>query len=186
MFISGVNALYSWFNIPIILNSELPLNNPSVYNIGMCMCYASWYLTCSDFSSIYQTSKTLTFQSYTFKESTNSYFSKFSKKIYFIFREGKGGREREQNISVQEIHWSVASCTPPPLQTRPTVQACALTENRTSNTSVHRPTLNPLSHTSQGLLILNLLKRGSWNSQIKSLNLPLTMYTYMKSSQCSH
>ena len=34
--------------------------------------------------------------------------------------------------------------------TWPTIQACALTENRTSDPSVHRPVLNPLSHTSQG------------------------------------
>ena len=33
---------------------------------------------------------------------------------------------------------------------RPATQACALTGNRTSNALVHRPALNPLSHTSQG------------------------------------
>ena len=38
----------------------------------------------------------------------------------------------------------------PLLETRPTTQACALTGNRTSYPLVLRPTLNPLSHTSQG------------------------------------
>ena len=40
--------------------------------------------------------------------------------------------------------------TPPQLGTWPTTQACALTGNQTSNLLVHRPVLNPLSHTSQG------------------------------------
>ena len=39
----------------------------------------------------------------------------------------------------------------PQLGTWPTTQACALTENQTSDPLVHRPVLNPLSHTSQGL-----------------------------------
>ena len=34
--------------------------------------------------------------------------------------------------------------------TWPATQACALTGNRTGNPLVHRPVLNPLSHTSQG------------------------------------
>ena len=38
----------------------------------------------------------------------------------------------------------------PPLGTWPATQACALTGNQTSNPSVHRLVLNPLSHTSQG------------------------------------
>ena len=36
------------------------------------------------------------------------------------------------------------------LGTWPTIQACALTGNRTVKRLVHRPTLNSLSHTSQG------------------------------------
>ena len=41
--------------------------------------------------------------------------------------------------------------TPHPLLgTWPTTQACALTGNQTSDLFVHRPALNPLSHTSQG------------------------------------
>ena len=38
----------------------------------------------------------------------------------------------------------------PPLGTQPATQACALTGNQTSDSLVHRPVLNPLSHTSQG------------------------------------
>ena len=40
----------------------------------------------------------------------------FFKRFYFIlfFRErGREGKERQRNICVQEIHWSVASCMPP-------------------------------------------------------------------------
>ena len=38
-----------------------------------------------------------------------------------------------------------------PLGTWPATQACALTGNRTGDPLVHRPTLNPLSYTSQGI-----------------------------------
>ena len=38
----------------------------------------------------------------------------------------------------------------PLLGTWPATQACALTGNQTYNPLVHRPALNPLSHTSQG------------------------------------
>ena len=40
--------------------------------------------------------------------------------------------------------------TRPLLGTWPAIQACALTGNRTSDPSVLRLALNPLSHTSQG------------------------------------
>ena len=52
-------------------------------------------------------------------------------------------KERERNINV----W--LPLTHPLLGTWPTTQACALTRNQTSNPLVHRPALNPLSHTSQ-------------------------------------
>ena len=42
----------------------------------------------------------------------------------------------------------------PLLGTWPTTQARTLTGNRTHNPLVHRPALNPLSHTSQGLRLL--------------------------------
>ena len=52
--------------------------------------------------------------------------------------------EREKNISV----W--LPLPHPLLGTWPATQACALIGNRTGDPLVHRPTLNPLSHTSQG------------------------------------
>ena len=70
-------------------------------------------------------------------------------KIYLLLEKGEG---RERSINVWEIHWLVASHTPP-LGTWPTTQACALTRNQTNDLLVHRPVLNPLSHTSQGIRI---------------------------------
>ena len=43
--------------------------------------------------------------------------------------------------------------TYPQLGTRPTTQACALTGNQTDDPLVCKPQLNPLSHTSQGVLL---------------------------------
>ena len=57
---------------------------------------------------------------------------------------------RERNIDVQEIYGLVSSCTPL-TGTQRTTQACALTGNQTGDLSALRPTLNPLSHTNQGL-----------------------------------
>ena len=53
------------------------------------------------------------------------------------------------------------SCTPSPLGTWPATQAYALTENRTSNSLVHRPALSPLSHTHQGSFCLSV-PHSSW------------------------
>ena len=69
----------------------------------------------------------------------------FFKILFIFFRER--GRERERD---GEKHWLVASCTCPQLGTWPTTQACALTGNQTGDLTVHRPMLNPLSHTTQG------------------------------------
>ena len=60
-------------------------------------------------------------------------------------------KERERNISV----W--LSLMHPLLGTWPTTQACALTGNWTSNPLVHRPALNPLSHTNQGTWVFFLM-----------------------------
>ena len=67
--------------------------------------------------------------------------------MYLFLEEGKGGeKERERNINL----WLPLMC--PLLGTWPTTQACALTGNQTSHPLVHRLVLNPLSHTSQGLI----------------------------------
>ena len=68
-------------------------------------------------------------------------------KILFIFRERgrQGERERERNINV----W--LPLARPLLGTWPATEACALTRNPTGDPLVHRPALNPLSHTSQGM-----------------------------------
>ena len=64
----------------------------------------------------------------------------------FIFREGKGGRKEERNITV----WLPVVCHL--LGTWPITQVCALTGNRTSSSLVQRLALSPLSHTSQDLV----------------------------------
>ena len=46
----------------------------------------------------------------------------------------------------------MCGCLAPSLGTWTATKACALAGNRTSNPLVHRPALNPLSQTSQGLL----------------------------------
>ena len=64
----------------------------------------------------------------------------------FLFLEKGEGREKERernNVWLPLIR--------PQLGTWPITQACALTENRTSDPLVHRLVLNPPSHTSQGL-----------------------------------
>ena len=66
-------------------------------------------------------------------------------KILFIVRERGGEREIEW-----EKHHVWLPLTRPLLGTWPTTQTCALTGNQTSNPLLHRPALNPLSHTSQG------------------------------------
>ena len=55
----------------------------------------------------------------------------------------------KENINVHEVHESVASHTPPTGYLACNPGMC-LTVNQTSDLSVHRPVLNPLSHTSQG------------------------------------
>ena len=67
--------------------------------------------------------------------------------IYLFLERGEGReKERERNINV----W-VPFATP--TGTWPATQACSLTGNQTSDLLVHRPALNPLSHTSQGIFL---------------------------------
>ena len=78
----------------------------------------------------------------------------FLRDLIYLFLERGGGREkeRERNINAQNKHWLVASHTPPTGDLAAT-QVCVLIGNRTSNVSVFRSVLNPLSHTSQGCMI---------------------------------
>ena len=74
------------------------------------------------------------------------YFSKYFLNILFIyvFVEREEGRKRGGETSM----CGCLSCAP--LGTWLTTQACALIGNQTHDPLVHRPALNPLSHTSQG------------------------------------
>ena len=70
--------------------------------------------------------------------------------IYLFLERGEGKeKERERNINV----WlPLVPLSGGP--TWPTTQACAQTGNLTGDPLVCRPTLNPLSHTSQGQFVL--------------------------------
>ena len=97
----------------------------------------------------------------------------FFKNFYvFIFRGEGREKERERNINV----WLPLMC--PLLGTWPATQACALTGNWASDPVVHRPALNPLSHTGQGhsfMFFTSLLfplashfyRCGPWTSSIQ-------------------
>ena len=68
---------------------------------------------------------------------------------YLLLKRGGGGeKERERNINVWEVHQLVASHMPPTRHLACNTSMC-LAGNRTGDFSVHRPALNPLSHTSQ-------------------------------------
>nr|KAF6267009.1 hypothetical protein mMyoMyo1_011845 [Myotis myotis] len=74
----------------------------------------------------------------------------FLKNIYFIdFLQRGRERDRELETSMREEHQSAASCTPPTGDV-PATKVHALDWNRTWDPSVRRPTLYPLSQTSQG------------------------------------
>ena len=70
--------------------------------------------------------------------------------LFIYFQRGEGReKKRERNIIV----WLPLTC--PLLATWPATQAGALTGNRTGESLVHRPELNPLSYTSQGFTNFN-------------------------------
>ena len=81
-----------------------------------------------------------------------SFFYFFKYFIYLFLERGEGReKERERNINVWlPLTWSLLGTWPEP-------QACALTGNRTSDPLVCRPTLNPLSYTSQGMESISFL-----------------------------
>ena len=71
-------------------------------------------------------------------------FVHFKDFIYLFLERGRVG-EREG-----EKHQCVVASHVPPTRDLTRNQACVLTGNQTSNPLIHRPALNPLSHTSQG------------------------------------
>ena len=79
-------------------------------------------------------------------------FLLFFQDFIYLFLERGDGKEttKERNINV----WLPLG--QPLLETWHATRACALTGNRTCNHLVHRLTLNPLSHTSQGSGFLKL------------------------------
>ena len=69
--------------------------------------------------------------------------------------------------------------------TWPTNQACALTGNRTSNLSICRLALNPLSHASQGLsLFLNDLCEGAGSNSHNFMFLFSHLLPKVKETSC--
>ena len=71
--------------------------------------------------------------------------------FYLCLDRGEGReKERKRNINV----WLPLMHLQP--GTWPATQACALTGNQTRDPLVHRPSLNPLSYTSQGCLQVSL------------------------------
>ena len=81
-------------------------------------------------------------------------FKLFLKKMLFIFqRENKEGRKRGRETLMCERNNNRLPRACPQLGIWPKTQACALIENQTSNLLVHRLVINPLSHTSHGLVI---------------------------------
>ena len=68
----------------------------------------------------------------------------FLKDFYLFLERGEQGKRGRET--------SMCDCLSrnPSLGTWPSIQACVLTGNGTSGHLIHRPALNPLSHTSQG------------------------------------
>ena len=69
--------------------------------------------------------------------------------------------------------WLPLAC--PLLGTWPATQACALTGNQTGDSLLHKPTLNPLSYTSQGglyfFIVFNII-------YVTNLKFPIITYSH--------
>ena len=72
------------------------------------------------------------------------------KDFIYLFSERRDRREKERERNINVWLPLVHSL----LGTWPATQACALTGDQTCDPSVHRRTLNPLSHTSQGFVLV--------------------------------
>ena len=82
--------------------------------------------------------------------------------IYF-YRDRKGGKKRRRQTATIERYIDQLPLKCPQPATWLATQACALMGNRTSNLLVHRPVLNPLSHTSQDQLVI--FTKEDWQNQ---------------------
>ena len=92
--------------------------------------------------------------------------------IYLFLEKGeRWEKERERNINV----W--LPLTHPLLGTWPAAQACTLTRNRTGDPLVHRPTCNPLNHTTQGKYFL-IWCAFFWVICFKIITLKFYPYSY--------
>ena len=87
--------------------------------------------------------------------------------------EGKEGRKT--NMWQRNIHWLPLAC--PQLGTWAATQECALTGNQTGDLLVRRSALHPLSHTSQGCLIL-FNRCIIFHSEWKDVTDHLAIYTW--------
>ena len=99
-------------------------------------------------SLLQQESSGVTVTNLTVKMLYCSFTSIFKRFYLFIFRQKWREGEREKSINV----W--LPLMRPLLGTLPTTQECALIGNQTSDPLVCRPSLNPLSHTSQSIILL--------------------------------
>ena len=102
--------------------------------------------------------------------------------IYFLGREEGREKERERIIHVREKHLLFASSMHPD-QTEPASQACALTENQTSDFSLCRTLSEQLRHTNQVYeVILEINKMTVQEIKLTCLRM-ITDYRGQKSVQ---
>ena len=115
----------------------------------VCVCaYVSVYV-CIIYMHTHKHLKQVSWNNIYIIQCTHNFLFYFLFFLLFFLERGEGKeKERERNINV----W--LPFTLPVLVTWPATQACALTGNQTSNPLVHRPMLNPLSYTSQGIYFL--------------------------------
>ena len=100
--------------------------------------------------------------------------------IHLFFREGKGGRKRERNITV----WLPLPCTL--LGTWPATQACVLTRNQTSDLLIHRPALNALSHSQAGEGFLRKVGRSRQSGRTVPVSENLSVGPSLPEPFCPH
>ena len=91
----------------------------------------------------------------------NSFYYSFIKDFYLFLERGEVREERERNIN-----WLLPlACLQ--VGTWPATQAWVLSGNRTGDLLVHRLMLNPLSHTSQGILLFFIWKPTLTEEEMK-------------------